>query len=194
MGTFDDPRARQVDDLAFRAERAEKLGDRDAARSLYAEAATLEAELAKVVPQDAPRVRGLLAVSAVARWMKAGRPDEAERLARTFLGDRGLTMGARVELQELLGRCETERPAEGRAVCLDGGTYAGLLTLAETEGETVLEVVAKAVMGRLWQEANAAYASLRADRTTWAEEQDERGMWDATLADGLEDDAYPATV
>src|SRR6185503_8712259 len=103
MVTFDDPRARQVDELAFQAERAEKLGDQDTARSLYAEAAALESELAKAAPLDAPRVRGLLAVSAVARWMKAGRPDEAERLARTFLGDRRLTMGAQVELQELLG-------------------------------------------------------------------------------------------
>ena len=192
MGTFDDPRARQVDDLAFRAERAGKQGDEATARALYAEAAALESEVAKAVPPDAPRVRGLLAVSAVARWMQAGRYDEAERLARERLGDRSLTLGAQVELTELVARCRTERKANDQVIRLDEGTYAGLLTLAEMEGEPLLSVLAKAVMARLWEDANAAYARLRAGGTTWDEEQAERGTWDATLVDGLEDDVYAA--
>ncbi len=194
MGTFDDPRAKQVDDLAFRAERAEKAGDEATARTLHAEAAVLESALAKDVSPDAPRVHGLLAVSAVARWIRAGRRDEAERLARESLRDRRLTLGAQVELAELLARCRSERPASDQVVQLDDGTYAGLLTLAQTEGEPLLTVLTKAVMTRLWNDANAAYARLRAGGETWDSEQAERGTWDATLTDGLEDDAYPAAL
>jgi hypothetical protein len=109
MGTFDDPRVRQVDDLAFRAERAGKQGDERTARALYAEAAALEAELARAVPPDAPRVRGLLAVSAVARWVQAGCLDEAERLGRELVAAGSLTPDALAELAELLGPCRTER-------------------------------------------------------------------------------------
>jgi hypothetical protein len=36
------------------------------------------------------------------------------------------------------------------------------------------------------EKANAAYAALRADPETWEEEQQERQVWDITLADGLE--------
>jgi hypothetical protein len=193
MGTFDSPRARQVDDLAFRAELAEKQGDTATVRTLHAEAAALEAELARAVPPEAPRVRGLLGVSAVARWMQADRLEEAERLSQELLADHGLTLGARVELTELLARCRLERPENDQVVRLDGGTYAGLMTLAETEGEPPLTVLARAVMARLWDDANAAYARLRAGGAAWDEEQVERETWDATLADGLEDDGYAAT-
>jgi len=192
MGTFDDPRVKQVDDLAFRAERARKQGDEETARALCAEAAALESELARGVPPGSPRVRGLLAVSAVVRWIDAGRPDEAERLARELMGDRSLTLGAHVELTELLARCHAEQHANDQVLRLDEGTYAGLLTLAAAEGEPPLSVLAKAVMARLWSDANAAYARLRSGGVAWDEETAERRTWEATLADGLEDDAYPA--
>jgi hypothetical protein len=35
------------------------------------------------------------------------------------------------------------------------------------------------------ERANAAYAALRADRTAWEDEQEERATLEATLADGL---------
>lgn len=40
---------------------------------------------------------------------------------------------------------------------------------------------------RFLEEANAAFAALRADREGWAAEQAERAAWDATIADGLDD-------
>jgi hypothetical protein len=40
----------------------------------------------------------------------------------------------------------------------------------------------------LLEETNQAYAAMRNDPKRWAEEQAERAAWDATLADGLEDD------
>jgi hypothetical protein len=47
-------------------------------------------------------------------------------------------------------------------------------------------------VGNLWPDARAAYALQRADRATWAAEQEERRMWDVALCDGLEDDGYYA--
>lgn len=43
---------------------------------------------------------------------------------------------------------------------------------------------------RKWflEEANRAYAALRRDPEAWQTEQEERNVWDATLADGLEED------
>ena len=35
---------------------------------------------------------------------------------------------------------------------------------------------------------NAAYEELRRNKEMWEEELDERRLWDATLADGLDDD------
>ncbi len=39
----------------------------------------------------------------------------------------------------------------------------------------------------LLEETNRAYAALRSDPERWAEEQEERAAWEATLADGLEE-------
>ena len=36
------------------------------------------------------------------------------------------------------------------------------------------------------EEANAAFAALRADSRAWAEEQQEREVWDQAIGDGLE--------
>ena len=41
---------------------------------------------------------------------------------------------------------------------------------------------------RFVEEANAAYAALRADSQAWLQERQEREAWDATLADGLGDE------
>jgi len=37
------------------------------------------------------------------------------------------------------------------------------------------------------QEANAAFAKLRADQDAWASEKEERAAWDAAVSDGLQD-------
>ena len=41
---------------------------------------------------------------------------------------------------------------------------------------------------RLLEEANRAFAELRADEKAWQQEQAERADWDAALGDGLEGD------
>jgi hypothetical protein len=70
-------------------------------------------------------------------------------------------------------------------------THATLSDLAARSGLSMQEVLTKAVEAyrrqQFLEEANAAFAALRADPAAWAEEQAERAAWDATLADGLEE-------
>lgn len=44
-----------------------------------------------------------------------------------------------------------------------------------------------------WDRVNAQYADLRNDPVAWAQELEERALWDATLADGLEKLEDPST-
>lgn len=64
--------------------------------------------------------------------------------------------------------------------------------LARQAGEPASEIVAKAIEAYrrklILDMANEAYARLRADPEAWREEEAERRLWEATLADGLEDD------
>lgn len=83
---FDDPRNRQSELLAFEAEQLEKQGDHAAASDRYARAAVLETSLLEQdITRRDPRTFNILAVSAVALWKKAGRPDKVEELASRLL-------------------------------------------------------------------------------------------------------------
>ncbi|MGI8549359.1 MAG: toxin-antitoxin system protein [Dehalococcoidia bacterium] len=77
-------------------------------------------------------------------------------------------------------------------VRIDEQTYKNLRALASAIGAPMQNVLAQAVEAyrRKWflQAANDDYARLRADATAWADELDERRLWDATLLDGLEGD------
>ncbi len=102
---FDDPRHRRSEELAFFAERAERTSDLASALAQYAEAAELEEKNALEVPSDLPRVRGVLAISAVALWLRAEQWDEAARAGCAFLASPGaLTPDGRHELQSLVDR------------------------------------------------------------------------------------------
>ncbi len=71
-------------------------------------------------------------------------------------------------------------------------THAKLKELAKNSGLSMPRVLEEAIEAYLRQtlldDANRAFARLRADRKGWADEQAERAEWDATLADGLGDD------
>jgi hypothetical protein len=71
-------------------------------------------------------------------------------------------------------------------------THAKLKELAELEGEPIPEILDKAIEAyrrqKFLEEVNRSFAKLRGDEKAWAQEQAERREWDATLADGLEDD------
>ncbi len=64
-----------------------------------------------------------------------------------------------------------------------------LRELSKAEGKSMLALLDEAVEAlrrqRFLEQVNSAYASLRADPRTWAAIEDERRVWDATLADGL---------
>lgn len=69
--------------------------------------------------------------------------------------------------------------------------HAALRALAEETDESMTEILDKAIEAYRRQQflagLNADFAALRRDTAAWEEEQAERKMWDATLADGLED-------
>lgn len=98
---FDDPRSQEADDLSLQAELLERRGELAAARELYGRAAGLEEALARETPGESPRVRGVLAISAVSLWAAAGALARAIGLADEFLADAGLTASARGELGKL---------------------------------------------------------------------------------------------
>jgi hypothetical protein len=109
-GFLEDARGRQSEALAFEAERAWKAGDQARALSLFAQAADLEYQVARDVPGDESRVRGVLAISAVALWIDARRYDAAARAACEFLArPEMLTEQARSDLQMLLERAFREK-------------------------------------------------------------------------------------
>lgn len=84
---FDDPRSHEADDLALQAELLERSGEHAGARELYRRAAALEEALARETPVSSPRVRGVLAISAVSLWSAAGALPRAISLADEFLTD-----------------------------------------------------------------------------------------------------------
>ena len=67
-----------------------------------------------------------------------------------------------------------------------------LRQLSEMEGHSMQVVLEKALRlyeERLfWERANRAYATLKADPKAWKQELEERAEWEATAADGLEEE------
>lgn len=119
---FLDPRRQRSQELAFAAERADDQGDVATARACYADAARLEEESALDVPPEVPRVRSVLAISAVALWLRAERWNEAARAGCAFLAqpDKLTPDGVRA-LQKLVDRAW--RSAEVEEALGAGNTF-----------------------------------------------------------------------
>ena len=66
-----------------------------------------------------------------------------------------------------------------------------LQKLSAQTGKKMQEILNEAVelyRRQLFLErANAAFAALRADPKAWADEEEERAAWEATLSDGMKD-------
>jgi hypothetical protein len=82
--------------------------------------------------------------------------------------------------------------AKGMAtIRVDDRTASVLRALAQKQGTSIREVTAEAAevlrRKRFMEEFNAAYARLQADPEAWAEELEERRLYENTLMDGLED-------
>jgi hypothetical protein len=104
-----DPRREASEAHALAAEQAWSRGERSEAYRQFELAAQLEEEVAREVGAASPRLRSLLAISAVALWYKAGRYDASKRLAYHFLAaSELLTEQGCSELEELVDRCSRE--------------------------------------------------------------------------------------
>jgi hypothetical protein len=107
---FDNPDHRRSEELAFAAERAERGGAIDVARTAFAEAAKLEENAAWKIPESEPRLRSLFGISAVSLWLKAAEWDDAARAGCTFLAfPKFLTPDGRRELESLVDRAWRSR-------------------------------------------------------------------------------------
>jgi hypothetical protein len=77
-------------------------------------------------------------------------------------------------------------------ISITEGSHKLLKELAEHTGQSVAEVVGKALDAYrrqvFFEQLNAGYAELRADPQAWSEHLAERRDWDATLMDGLGQD------
>lgn len=110
MKILEDPRGKRSDELSFRADRALREGDEDQAKQLYAQAADLETQLAAAVPDDQPRLKSTLAVSAAALWMRSANYARAKQQIHRFLSTPdSLTTVGEQELEELLEQVRIEQ-------------------------------------------------------------------------------------
>lgn len=77
-------------------------------------------------------------------------------------------------------------------VRVDRTTHARMVEIAEAERRNLTELVALAVdlywRERMFEQADAAYAALRADPIANAAWEAEMALWDSTLMDGLENE------
>lgn len=71
-------------------------------------------------------------------------------------------------------------------------TYEQVRALAQRTGETMQEVISKAIEQYrekiFWQQVHEAYARLQQDSVAWQEEMEERRIWENTLLDGLKEE------
>jgi hypothetical protein len=76
-------------------------------------------------------------------------------------------------------------------VPVDEPTEEALEQLSRSEGRPVIDILRSAVEDyrarALLEGASGDFARLRRDPTAWAEELEERRLWESTLGDGLTD-------
>ena len=89
------------------------------------------------------------------------------------------------------GRVIREQGIESLTVRISRSAHAALRVLAGEAGESMTEVLDRAIEVYRRQHflsgLNADFAALRQDQAAWQEELAEREAWDSALADGLED-------
>ncbi len=77
-------------------------------------------------------------------------------------------------------------------VRIDEATRDKLRIIANSENEPIHVILERAIEDyrrkRFLEDANRAYNALRQNQKAWAEELEERAVWDATLSDNLEDE------
>jgi predicted transcriptional regulator len=80
--------------------------------------------------------------------------------------------------------------AKTQTVRVSSRTHEELREIAQAVGESMQTVIEQAVEDLrrklFFEETNEAYMALRSDPNAWAEIEEERALWDQTLADGLD--------
>jgi hypothetical protein len=101
---------RESEELAATAHEIRRTGDKAGAEVLFEQAARAEIRALTSLGSDKPRTLGITAVSAVALLCKAGKLEEAERLAHRASIMDGMPVSALNELRGLLQAIWNERP------------------------------------------------------------------------------------
>jgi hypothetical protein len=102
---------RQAEHLMADAEMLTVGGRVDEAATRWLEAARLEAEVFAQIPEDRPKTRGIIAVSTVALYRRAGALSEAIHAAYGYLATGGIPAEWQAELEDLVDRARQERQA-----------------------------------------------------------------------------------
>jgi hypothetical protein len=108
---------RQAEQLMAEADLLRIAGKPDEARSRWLEAARVEAQVFSLIPEERRKTRGIIAVSTVVFFRRAGALDEAVRSACEYLSNGNLLPAWQIELQTLLDdiRAEKQATTSGRA-------------------------------------------------------------------------------
>jgi hypothetical protein len=81
---------------------------------------------------------------------------------------------------------------ESLTVRINRSAHKTLRELSAMTNESMTDVLDKAIEAYrrecLLEALNASFAAVRSDANAWAELQQEQGLWDSTLQDGLEDE------
>lgn len=107
--------------LAESAHTSLRLGNVDEAHKLFGEAARLEAEAFRAIPDSKPRTKGILAVSAASLWYKSSNVAAAEAFSHEALQSEDLPSFARQELREILQSIWNEHAQQEAAVSFAEG-------------------------------------------------------------------------
>lgn len=86
----------------------------------------------------------------------------------------------------------TTARANDKMLRIDRRTDSVLSKLAKQTGKAKKDLVARAVelmrREQLLDAMNAGFAALKADPAAWAEELEERRLWESAVADGVKDE------
>jgi hypothetical protein len=113
---------RRVEALTAQAERLDAEGGHEEARHLYLEAAEQEAIVFDGIPLSRPRTRGIIAVSVVSLFWRAGALDEVVRKAQEYLATPELPGFARAQIAELLAGRDPAHPSVPTRASSPGST------------------------------------------------------------------------
>ena len=126
---------RQAEKLMGEADLLEIQGLPQEAKARWFEAAQTEAEAFAQIPRDLGKTRGIIAVSTVVLYRRAGALDDAIRIGQQYLDTAGLPEGWRSELRVLVKEICQERasPADGQVPVVDGPQSSLITKLGLTQ-------------------------------------------------------------